>query len=142
MDTWTEDDVGNEFGDGTVWRYNRASHVMSLSFLDGTHASYDAGANKLVAMFKDGAVLAYDAAAHAYSIQLPNGASFSVTLNGATFSIDASGKISIISPTDIAFKTSTLDDTLDGIQGQYDGHVHTGVQSGSDNTGPPTVPIP
>lgn len=141
MDVWTENDVGQDFGDGTVWRYNTESHIGSIAFLDGTHANYDAAASKLDALFKDGARIIYDAAAHAYSIALPSGASFSISLNGATLSVDAAGKVEIIAATDLRLKSATVDTTLAALDTAADTHVHSGVQSGSSNTGPPTAPI-
>jgi len=46
---------------------------------------------------KDGAVFSYNRATHAFAINLPAGATATISANGAQFSIDSSGDIAVIS---------------------------------------------
>jgi phage baseplate assembly protein gpV len=141
MDVWTSDDTGKEVSDGTTWRYNRASHIGFFSFMDGTHIKYDAGLHVAEAFYLDGADFKYDAGAHALSVALPAGATFSLTLNGATISVDASGNVTIQAAGDIKLITGTYNDSVNNIISKYNAHQHSGVQTGSGNTGAPLVPL-
>jgi phage baseplate assembly protein gpV len=149
-DPWTENDTGKEWSDGTTWRYHRKDPnddqdhaVLSASFFDGTHFKYDVTVSLFQQFFKDGAMVQYDAVAHAYSIKLPDGATYSVTLNGATLAIDATGKISLTSPVDIEqtaggdikTKTDTFDTSIDKIGVAHNSHKHGDPDEG--DTTPP-----
>jgi phage baseplate assembly protein gpV len=46
--------------------------------------------------FKDGASIEYDRAAHVLAISLPNGATMSISANGASIAIDASGNVKVV----------------------------------------------
>jgi phage baseplate assembly protein gpV len=147
MDPWTENDIGEECADGTTWRYHQSTGagddaVLSVAFFDGTHFKYDVTNSLMQWFFRDGAIIKYDAVAHAYSISLPDGATFQVTLNGATISVDADGKISLQAATDIALVTDEHDTSINQVIDIFNSHDNMNVQSGSDNTGPPSVTIP
>lgn len=53
-------------------------------------------ADKYHISFKDGASFEYDRAAHAFAASLPGGATMSVSLNGASIAIDASGNVKVV----------------------------------------------
>ena len=53
-------------------------------------------ADKCHMSFKDGASIEYDRAAHALAVSLPNGATMSISANGASIAIDASGNVKIV----------------------------------------------
>jgi phage baseplate assembly protein V len=53
-------------------------------------------ADKYHLSFKDGANIEYDRAAHALVVSLPNGATMSISANGASIAIDASGNVKIV----------------------------------------------
>ncbi len=53
-------------------------------------------ADKYHMSFKDGASIEYDRAAHALAVSLPNGATMSISANGASIAIDASGNVKVI----------------------------------------------
>ena len=53
-------------------------------------------ADKYHMSFKDGANVEYDRAAHALVVSLPNGATMSISANGASIAIDASGNVKVV----------------------------------------------
>jgi phage baseplate assembly protein V len=53
-------------------------------------------ADKYHMSFKDGASIEYDRAAHVLAISLPNGATMSISANGASIAIDASGNVKVV----------------------------------------------
>ncbi len=53
-------------------------------------------ADKYHMSFKDGASIEYDRAAHALAVSLPNGATMSISANGASIAIDASGNVKVV----------------------------------------------
>jgi phage baseplate assembly protein V len=53
-------------------------------------------ADKYHMSFKDGANVEYDRAAHALAVSLPNGATMSISANGASIAIDASGNVKVV----------------------------------------------
>jgi phage baseplate assembly protein V len=53
-------------------------------------------ADKYHLSFKDGANIEYDRAAHALVVSLPNGATMSISANGASIAIDASGNVKVV----------------------------------------------
>jgi phage baseplate assembly protein gpV len=109
--------------DGASFDYDRASHVFDLKFQDGAEIKYDAGA-------------------HAFTASMPQGAVFSVTLNGATLEIDSSGNVNIKPASgDINFQTDQFLTSLNQLIAIFNSHVHSGVQTGSANTAPPTQAI-
>ncbi len=83
------------FIDGSHFCYEATAFLWTWFFKDGTVEIYDAKAHLWKHSFEVGAVFQYDAAGKAYSAALPGGATYSITLNGATIFIDASGNIVI-----------------------------------------------
>jgi len=102
---------------GFVWRYNRVSGVLYAAFRDGTlmkydslnsffeqawrdgaDFKYDAAGHILTELMQDGSVFQYDASQKAYSAKLASGATYTISANGATIVIDASGNVTINSP--------------------------------------------
>jgi phage baseplate assembly protein gpV len=109
---------------------------------DGASFDYDRAAHVLDLKFQDGAELKYDAAAHAFSATMPQGATFTVTLNGATLSIDASGNVNIKPANgDINFQTDQFSTSLNQLISTFNIHVHSGVQTGDGDTAATTTPI-
>jgi phage baseplate assembly protein V len=53
-------------------------------------------ADKYHMSFKDGASIEYDRAGHALAVSLPNGATMSISANGASIAIDASGNVKVV----------------------------------------------
>jgi len=93
-------------------------------------------ADKCHMSFKDGASIEYDRAAHALAVSLPNGATMSLSANGASIAIDASGNITVQAAGGINLITSAHNDSVDGIINTYNGHTHPDPQGG--NTAPPS----
>jgi phage baseplate assembly protein gpV len=109
---------------------------------DGASFDYDRAAHVLDLRFQDGAEVKYDAAAHAFSATMPQGASFTVTLNGAALSIDASGNVNIKPASgDINFQTDQFLISFNQLISIFNSHVHSGVQTGNGDTAAPTTPI-
>jgi phage baseplate assembly protein gpV len=109
---------------------------------DGASFDYDRSTHVLDLKFQDGAEIKYDAAAHAFSATMPNGATFTVSLNGAELSIDASGNVNIKPANgDINFQTDQFVTSLNQLIAIFNSHVHSGVQTGSGDTAVPTTPI-
>ncbi len=69
--------------------------------------------NKWHWTMKDGATFEYDRAAHALAVALPAGATMSITANGATLAIDASGDITVSSPGNVTATAAGIA-TVDG----------------------------
>ncbi len=93
-------------------------------------------ADKWHVTMKDGATFDYDRAAHAFAVSIPNGGTISLTANGATIQIDASGNIKLTAAGNITLVTSTHNDSVNGIINVYNGHTHPDPQGG--NTSAPT----
>ncbi len=64
-------------------------------FKDNASYGYDRANHLLDHLAQDGAIFKYDATAHAMTFALPNGASATITANGATIQIDTSGNVNI-----------------------------------------------
>jgi phage baseplate assembly protein gpV len=82
-----------EFRDGASFDYDRAAHVFDLKFQDTTELKYDAQAHLLDLKFQDQAEIKYDGSEHVLTVNLPNGAAFNMTANGAQIQIDSSGNV-------------------------------------------------
>ena len=89
--------------------------------------------------FGDGAVIRYDAQESALTIVLPDGGTMAITAPGGltiTADMDITGDVSITGDLSVDGEiTATGDVTGDGISLEH--HVHSGVDSGSSNTGEP-----
>jgi len=83
------------FKDGARFDYDRAGHVLELIFQDTTELKYDAQSHLLDLKFQDQAEIKYDGSEHMLTVTLPQGAGFSLTVNGAQIQIDASGNVNI-----------------------------------------------
>ncbi len=109
---------------------------------DGASFDYDRAAHVLDLKFQDGGEVKYDATAHAFSAAMPQGATFTVTLNGATLSIDASGNANIKPANgDINFQTDLYSISFNELISIFNSHVHSGVQTGNSVTAATTTPI-
>lgn len=75
------------------------AHDEDGAVLGALYSSQDtppvSSADKWHATMKDGAIFEYDRSSHAMAVALPDGATLSVTANGAVFAIDAAGNITI-----------------------------------------------
>jgi phage baseplate assembly protein V len=85
------------FKDGARFDYDRALHILDLLFEDSMEIKYDARTHLLDLRFQDQAELSYDGSDHALTMNLPNGAVFNLTANGAQIQIDSSGNVIITS---------------------------------------------
>jgi phage baseplate assembly protein V len=113
-----------------------------VTMKDGASFDYDRTAHVLDLRFQDGAEVKYDAAAHAFSATMPQGATFTVTLNGATLSIDASGNVNLKPANgDINFQTDQYSASFNQLISIFNAHVHSGVQSGNGVSAATTTPI-
>jgi phage baseplate assembly protein gpV len=83
------------FKDGAHFDYDRAAHLFDLLFQDTTEIEYDARTHLLDLKFQDQAELQYDGTEHVLSVNLPQGAAFNLTANGAQIQIDSSGNVVI-----------------------------------------------
>jgi phage baseplate assembly protein gpV len=88
-------DWSMSFSDGTRFRYNRVLGIFYLALRDCGIFVYNASVSLFRWFMPDGAISSYDAIGHHYLMQLPNGADFTVKLNGTTLYIDPSGNASI-----------------------------------------------
>lgn len=100
---------------------------------------------------QDGAQFEYDRAAHQFFMQLPTGASMTISVGSAgsqsTIQIDSSGNVNItanqsinlaaangainlISAQDITLETNSYDTSVNAIANTYDSHVHPDPQGG------------
>jgi phage baseplate assembly protein gpV len=96
------------FKDGARFDYDRAAHVLDLFFEDSTEIKYDARSHLLDLRFQDQAELSYDGSQHALTMNLPNGAVFNLTANGAQIQIDSSGNVIIKSGGHVQLGTGLL----------------------------------
>jgi len=96
------------FQDGTSFDYDRVAHLLDLIFQDTTQIKYDSNAHLLDVKFADQGEIKYDGAEHLLSVNLPQGAAFNLTANGAQILIDSSGNVSIRSAGQIQLGTATL----------------------------------
>jgi phage baseplate assembly protein gpV len=96
------------FKDGARFDYDRVAHVLDLYFQDSTEIKYDARAHLLDLRFQDQAELSYDGSQHALTMNLPNGAVFNLTANGAQIQIDSSGNVIIRSGGHVQLGTGLL----------------------------------
>jgi phage baseplate assembly protein gpV len=96
------------FKDGARFDYDRVAHVLDLFFQDSTEIKYDARAHLLDLRFQDQAELSYDGSQHALTMNLPNGAVFNLTANGAQIQIDSSGNVIIKSGGQVQLGTGLL----------------------------------
>jgi phage baseplate assembly protein V len=85
---------------------------------------------------KDGAVFDYNRATHDLAVTLPAGGTLSITANGATIAIDASGNVSLTAAGNINLITSAHTESVNNIVNTYNTHTHSDPQGG--NTGVPT----
>jgi phage baseplate assembly protein V len=93
-------------------------------------------ADKYHLSFKDGASIEYDRGAHALAVNLPSGATITLSAGGASIAVDAGGNIAVHAAGGINLITSAHNDSVDGIIDTYNGHTHPDPQGG--NTAPPT----
>lgn len=86
--------------------------------------------------YADGASLAYDRDAHKWSLEIPAGGAFEVTIGGTTLTIE-DGKVTI-KAADLHVE-GDVKATGDVVAGSVSlkQHLHTGVMSGPALTGPP-----
>ncbi len=96
------------FRDGTSFDYDRVTHVLDLLFEDTTEIKYDSNAHLLDLKFSDQGQIIYEGTEHILSVNLPQGAAFNVTANGAQIQIDSSGNVIIKSAGQIQLGTGTL----------------------------------
>jgi phage baseplate assembly protein gpV len=96
------------FQDGTNFDYDRVAHILDLVFQDTTQIKYDSNAHLLDVKFADQGEIKYDGTEHLLSVNLPQGAAFNVTANGAQILIDSSGNVSIRSAGQIQLGTAAL----------------------------------
>jgi phage baseplate assembly protein gpV len=66
-----------------------------LAFKDGTSVDYDRGAHVLELKFQDHGEIKYDGGGHALTMNLPTGATFTLTAGAAQVQIDANGNVII-----------------------------------------------
>jgi phage baseplate assembly protein V len=92
-------------------------------------------------VMKDGAVFKYDRNQHALNVSLPAGSTMTLTANGATISIDANGNVTVHAAGGINLITSQHNDSVDNIINKFNSHVHSGVATGSGDTGVPTTQL-
>jgi phage baseplate assembly protein V len=75
-------------------------HDEAGAVLGAIYSSADAppvqSPDKYHMSFRDGASIEYDRAAHALAVSLPKGASMSISANGASIAIDASGNVKVV----------------------------------------------
>jgi phage baseplate assembly protein gpV len=83
------------FKDGAHFDYDRVAHLLDLFFQDTTELKYDARVHLLDLKFQDQAELQYDGTEHVLSVNLPQGAAFNLSANGAQILIDSSGNVVI-----------------------------------------------
>jgi phage baseplate assembly protein gpV len=83
------------FKDGAHFDYDRVAHILDLFFEDTTEFKYDAQIHLLDLKFQDQAELKYDGNEHILTVNLPQGAGFNLTANGAQIQIDSSGNVII-----------------------------------------------
>jgi phage baseplate assembly protein gpV len=83
------------FKDGAHFDYDRVAHLLDIVFQDTTELKYDARVHLLDLKFQDQAELQYDGSEHVLSVNLPQGAVFNLSANGAQIQIDSSGNVII-----------------------------------------------
>lgn len=89
--------------------------------------------------FGDGAIIRYDPTAHALAITLPEGGTFELTAPGGvtiTADIDIIGDVAITGDLDVSGEINATGDVM-GEGTSLATHKHSGVDSGSSNSGPP-----
>lgn len=113
-----------------------------LTTRDGASFDYDRAAHVLDLKFQDGAEIKYDGGAHAFTASLPQGGTFTISLNGATVEIDSSGNVNLKPASgDINFQTDQYATSMNQLLTIFNTHVHSGVQTGNGDTGTPTQAI-
>jgi phage baseplate assembly protein V len=89
---------------------------------------------------KDGATFEYDRSSHNLAVSIPNGGTVSISANGATIQIDATGNINLTSAADIRLVTNSHNDSVNGMINVFNAHTHPDPQGG--NTSPPNQVMP
>jgi phage baseplate assembly protein V len=112
-----------------------------LGALYSTADTPPAGATKdqMIAQFSDGAIFEYDRSSHSFSVSIPSGGTVSISVNGASIAIDASGKVTITAASDaevtaagdIKLKTGTFNDSVNTIITTFNSHTHPDPQGGN-----------
>ena len=128
----TDPNTGNPVQSGDIEQH---------TYKDGTTVQFNRATKQMLAKFSDGASFKYDAIGKALTVALPSGGTMSVTANGATLSIDASGNVTVHAAGGINLITSAHNDSVDDIINKFNSHVHSGVQTGSGDTGVPTTQL-
>ncbi len=72
-----------------------STEKFHVTFKDGAVFEYDRNTHVAKHLAQDSALLRYDAGWHFLTIALPVGAAMSITANGATIAIDASGNVTV-----------------------------------------------
>jgi phage baseplate assembly protein V len=95
-------------------------------------------------LMRDGAIFKYDPDTHALTVSLPAGATAALTIaSGQSLLMDSSGNVKILAPSgDIPVQTSEFNTSINAIITFCNTHVHSGVESGDDDTAVPTTQIP
>lgn len=93
-------------------------------------------ADKWHVTMKDGATFEYDRNSHALAVSIASGGTVTISANGATIGIDASGNVTLTAKGDIKLVTDSYNDSVDKMIATYNRHTHPDPQSG--NTSPPT----
>jgi phage baseplate assembly protein V len=91
-------------------------------------------ADKWHVTMKDSAAFEYDRSQHALAVTIPNGGTMTITANGGTIQIDASGNINLIAAGDIKLVTNSHNDSVNGIINTYNGHTHPDPEGGNVGT--------
>jgi phage baseplate assembly protein gpV len=97
------------FKDGTAIEYDRAAHVLALTFLDTTAFKYDSGHHALTLGFEDGAAVGYDAVAHSLSIDFSDGTVIKYDAVAHAFSVlgNSTAAVTINAPAGITLQSES-----------------------------------
>jgi phage baseplate assembly protein V len=114
-------------------------HDEDGAVLGSIYSSMDmapvSSADKWHLAIKDGATFEYDRSSHSLAVNLPSTGTMSISANGATIDVDASGNITLRAAGDITLITPSHSDSVNGIINTYNSHTHPDAQG--SNTGAP-----
>jgi GpV Apex motif len=116
---------------------SQSSPQIILNSQTGELFIYSQNQNALITMDKNGNIVINGA----QTIDILAGTDMDLTAN-QNITLDANMNLTLTAGADIPVNTNTFNSTVNFILDLINTHVHSGVQSGSSNTGPPTTTIP
>lgn len=113
--------------------------IVLLGLYSDANAPFETSADVVATRYPDGAIVSYDHAAHHLEVELPVGATLSLTADGGltiTGDVGITGDLSVTGDLAVSKTLTAVTDVVGGGKSLKD-HKHLGVAAGTSTSGPP-----